>query len=138
MVNSLSDKYGGEAKFLLDIKDGDEIVLNALVTVNPDIVLKFEPIKNYTGDYDAKIMMDFDFFYNLISTTEKEVRGGETIYPPWESGFKIGDVIKGAVDGVRMWLMITSASITGEIKAEPSNAMSDGLDILHLLFKSGH
>jgi hypothetical protein len=136
MVNSLSSKYGGEAKFLLNIVDGDELVFNALITINPDILIKAEPMKTYTGDYDAKLIFDFDFFYSLISTSEKEIRGGETLYPPWESGgLKIGDMIKGFVDGVKMWFMINSGAASGDVRAEPSDALSDGLTVMKFMFE---
>jgi len=137
MVNSLSSKYGGEAKFLLNIADENETVFNALITVNPDIIFKLEPMKEYTGDYDAKIIIDFNFFYALIQTTEKDMRGGQTEYPPWESGFKIDDAVKGVVDGIKMWFMITSASVSGQIKAEPSEALSDGLGLMKIIFERG-
>jgi len=137
LVNSLSNKYGGEAKFLLNIIDGEEVVFNALITVNPNILFKFEPMKEYTGDYDAKITIDFNFFYDLISTTEQDIRGGEIVYPPWETGVKVRDMVKGAVDGIKIWYMITSGVNAGSIKAEPSDALSDGLEILRIMFERG-
>ena len=74
----------------------------------------------------------------MIMPTEKDIRGSQTEYPPWEKeGFKIGDIIKGTVDGIRMWFMITSATVTGEIKAEPSESLSDGMDLLRILFERG-
>ena len=137
LINSLSNKYGGEAKFLLNIIDGEEVVFNALITINPDILVKFEPMKEYTGDYDAKIIIDFNFFYDLILTTEQDIRGGEIVYPPWETGVKFRDMVKGVVDGVKMWYMITSGVNAGSIKAEPSDALSDGLEILRIMFERG-
>jgi hypothetical protein len=138
VINSISSKYGGEAKFLFNIVDGNELVLNALITINPEILMKVEPMKTYEGDYDAKIIFDFDFFYSLVGTTAKEISGTQTLYPPWEKGdFRIGDVIKGVFDGVKMWFMITSATATGKIKAEPSQALSDGLSILKIVFERG-
>jgi hypothetical protein len=138
MINSMSSKYGGEAKFLFNIMDGNELVFNALITINPEILMKVEPMKTYEGDYDAKITFDFDFFYSLVGTTAKEIGGTQTQYPPWEEEeLKIGDMIKGVVDGVKMWFMITSASASGKIRAEPSEALPDGLNLLRLLFKRG-
>jgi hypothetical protein len=138
MINSLSDKYGGEAKFLLNIADKNETVFNALVTINPEILVKIKPMERYEGDYDAKLTIDFDFFYSLIGTGEKEIRGGQTEYPPWEKeGLKIGDAIKGAVDGIRMWLMINSGIIGGSIRSDPPGALGDGLNIMYLMFQKG-
>ncbi|MBI5061308.1 MAG: hypothetical protein HZB67_03260, partial [Candidatus Aenigmarchaeota archaeon] len=136
LVNSLSSKYGGEAKFLLNIVDGDEVVFNALVTINPEIIMKIEPMKTYEGDYDAKVTFDYNFFYSLISTSEKEVRGGQTEYPPWEKeGLKIGDMIKGVFDGIKMWFMITSGTISGSIRSDPPDSLSDGLTVMQMMFE---
>lgn len=138
MINSISNKYGGEAKFLFSIVDKDELVFNGLITINPDILIKFEPMETYEGEYDARIIFEFDFFYSLISTTEREMRGGQIEYPPWErEGFKMRDVIKGAVDGVKMWFMINSAKASGKIRAEPANALSDGLTVMRFVFERG-
>ena len=138
MINSISERYGGEAKFLLSIVDEGELVFNALITMNPDILLNIEPMETYDGDYDAKITIEFDFFYSLIGTQEKEVRGGQTEYPPWEKeGLKIGDVIKGMVDGVKMWFMTNSAVMDGSIISEPPESISDGLAVMQLMFERG-
>ena len=138
MINSLSDRYGGEAKLIFNVVDKNETVFNALITINPEILVKFEPTKTYEGDYDSKLTMDFDFFYSLIKTSEKEMRGGQTEYPPWEKeGFKIGDVIKGAVDGIRMWFMINSGVMGGSIRADPPGSLEDGLNIMRLMFERG-
>jgi hypothetical protein len=137
LINSLSNKYGGEAKFLLTIVDGEEVVFNALITINPDTLFKFEPMKEYEGDYDVKMIVDFDFFYDLILTTEKDIRGGDIVYPPWETGVKLRDMFKGAVDGIKMWYMINSAVNAGDIKAEPPEDLSDGLEILRIMFERG-
>ncbi len=137
-VNSVSKKYGGEAKFLIDVVEGEELVFRAQITINPDVIIKLEPTGMYEGDYDAKFTIDFDFFYSLIRAGEKDMRGGQTEYPPWEKeGLKLGDTIKGAVDGVRMWLRINSGIRGGSIKAEPPESLSDGLTIMQLMFERG-
>jgi hypothetical protein len=140
IIESISEKYGGEARFLFNIVDNDngEVVFNALVTVNPDILIRFEPMEEYDGAYDAKITFDFDFFYSLISVTEKDIRGGHIEYPPWERDqFRIKDVIKGATEGARMWLMINSGRLSGKIRAEPADALQDGMTIMRFMFEGG-
>jgi len=138
MINSLSSKYGGEAKFLFNIVDGNEMVFNALITINPQTLIKMEPMKTYEGDYDAKITFDFDFFYSLILAGEKEVRGTQTQYPPWEEGeLKIGDVIKGVTNNIKMFFMITSGAATGSIRSDPPASLLDGLMIMRFMFERG-
>ena len=136
IIESISDKYGGEAIFLFNVVDGDEVVFNALVTINPDILIRFEPMETYDGAYDAKITFDFDFFYSLLSAAEKDMRGGHIEYPPWEvDKFRIKDVIKGATDGARMWFMVNSGRLSGKIRAEPADALQDGLTIMRFMFE---
>jgi hypothetical protein len=66
------------------------------------------------------------------------MRGGQTEYPPWEKeGLKIGDAIKGAVDGVRMWFMITSGVMGGSIRSDPPDALGDGLELMRFMFERG-
>jgi hypothetical protein len=94
-------------------------------------------MKAYEGDYDVKITINFDFFYELIQTMERDVRGGQIEYPPWERGPKPGDFIKGTINGIKMWFMITSGIATGSIRSDPPGALNDGLAILRLMFERG-
>ncbi len=138
IVNTFSEKYGGEAKFLINIVDGEEVVFNALVTINPDIIMKFEPMETYEGDYDVKFTMEFDFFYDMIQIAEKDMKGGHIEYPPWEQGgMDIGGMVKGAVDGIRMWWMITSGAMSGQIRSDPPESLNDGLTIMQAIFERG-
>lgn len=138
LINSLSEKYGGEAKFFISILYGNETVFNVLITVNPDIVIKVEPIKEYAEDYDARIIIEYDFFYKLISTIEKDVNGGQIQYPPWETtNMRIKDTIKNFVGGVKIFYLITSGVSSGNIDAEPRGALFDGLSLLKLMFERG-
>lgn len=138
MINSISNKYGGEAKFLFSVVDGNESVFNTLFTINPEIMVKSEPMESYGGEYDVKLTFDFDFFYSLVRTTEKEMRGGQTMYPPWEQGgLKIGDKIKGAVDGMKMLFKMMSGAASGSIRSDPAASLPDGLAVMYFAFAGG-
>lgn len=137
IVNSISEKYGGEAKVIFNIVDGEEVVFNALITVNDEILIKMEPMEVYEGEYDAKITFEFGFFYDMILTSEREMKGGHIEYPPWESRPVFGDMFKGMVDGVRMWFMIQGGIASGQIRAEPGDALQDGLMLMQFMFERG-
>ncbi len=137
IINSISEKYGGEAKIIFNIVDGEELVFNALITINDEVLIKMEPMETYEGDYDAKITFEFDFFYDMILTSEREMKGGHVEYPPWESRPAFGDMFKGMVDGMRMWFMIQGGIASGQIRAEPGDALQDGLMLMQFMFERG-
>jgi hypothetical protein len=137
MINQFTDKYGGEAKLVFSIVDGEEAVFNALITVNDETLLKIEPMETYGGEYDAKIIFEFDFFYDMILTSERDMRGGHVEYPPWESRPVFGDMFKGMVDGMRMWFMIQGGISSGQVRAEPGDALQDGLLLMRFMFERG-
>ncbi|MEE9323622.1 MAG: hypothetical protein V3U72_03680, partial [Candidatus Aenigmarchaeota archaeon] len=135
IVNSMSEKYGGEAKFLLQFVDGEELVFNALITVNPDILIKMEPMETYEGEYDAKFIMEFDFLYEMIRISEEEMKGAHIEQPPWDQTPRFDDMFRGLVNGVREWFMIQSAIASGQIRAEPGDAINDGLTLMQFVFE---
>ncbi|UCC91580.1 MAG: hypothetical protein JSV39_04710, partial [Candidatus Aenigmatarchaeota archaeon] len=137
IINSITEKYGGEAKIIFSIVDGEELVFNALITVNDEVLIKMEPMETYEGDYDAKITFEFDFFYDLILTAEREMKGGHVEYPPWEPRPAFNDMFKGMVDGMRMWFMIQGGIAAGQIRAEPGDAIQDGLMLMQFMFERG-
>jgi len=137
MIDYFTDKYGDEAKLIFSIMDGEEMVFNALITVNDEILLKMEPMETYEGEYDAKMIMEFDFFYDLMLASEKDMKGGHVEYPPWESRPAIGDMFKGMVDGMMMWFMIQGGISSGQIRAEPGDAIQDGLMLMQFMFERG-
>ena len=128
VVNSLSDKYGGEAKTLITIKDGDELVFQALLTVNPDIVLDFKSSPTITEKADITVTMDFNFIYDMIVFEEKQIRGKEREAPPWEN--KPGRGLGGFVDDATMFTKIMGGVASGDIKVSPMTEMGSALMIM--------
>lgn len=136
-IRSIYDRYGGEARILLSIVDGDETVFNALITVSEDILVRIEPMESYEGEYDSRFTIEFDFLYDIILTSERDMRGGHVEYPPWESRPVINDMFSGMLNGMSMWLKMTAGVSSGQVRAEPAGSLNDGLSIMQFVFESG-
>ena len=128
IVNDLSGKYGGEAKVLVSIVDGEETVFQALIIVNPDIVLDFKPSTTITETPDVTMTMSFDFMYDMIMFEEKQVSGGETEVPPWEPRPSKG--FKGFVDQATMFTKVMGGVTTGQIKVGPFGEMQNVMTLM--------
>jgi hypothetical protein len=133
-IRSISDKYGGDATFLMTVKDGEEMVFRTVLNINPDTLFSAKPVKEYTGEVDVSVNMAFSFLYDMIKFSESEMRGGHIERPPWDQGWDIGESIDGMVDGVSMWWMVNSAVMSGQITAEPSSGMDDAMAMMEFMF----
>jgi len=120
-INRISNFYGGEAKIVLQINDDGQVVLNQLLTINPDELVNMNIVEEKPADTDATIRINYDFFYDLMSTLIKEAKGADIIRPYWEEkelgpeGPKIDD----AVIMIRIFTSIIAGIFTGQVSVDP-------------------
>ncbi|MBU0530455.1 MAG: hypothetical protein KKC05_02175, partial [Nanoarchaeota archaeon] len=135
IVNDYSQRYGGEAKFIMNLRDGDETVFRAYIKMNPNTMVeaKTVPLDFYEEDIDATLTMDFEFFYNMIVTQERSMRGGHIEKPPWAEGVDISESLGGFVNGINMWFMIQGGISSGQITSDPPGSLNDVLRTLQFV-----
>jgi len=117
VINQLSSMFGGSADFLLQIVDGEEVLFEAMITMNPEIIMHIE-MDDITRTPDLTMKASFDWFYNMIMTQEKEFKGERIESPHWarvEEGFDFGDI--GVMND--MFNQLIYAIRTGEIQVDP-------------------
>ena len=132
-ITEISDDFGGSADFLITINDEDEILYKAMLTINPEIIFRFE-VKDIVGEPDVTISVDFDFMYGIIEDIEKHM---ELERPPWDERPRMREKIKGAVDKGKMIVKITGAIATGKIKIKPLSAVGKVIQVLKFMFDQG-
>jgi len=121
IINRISNRWGGEAEAHIQFKDGDEIVMNMVMRINPDEVMVFEPVSTYSGTPDVTITAKFDYIYGLIRDSE-ERNGGHTEFPPWERP-PMTQKIKEVVDGARTFSKIMRGIASDDISVSPRTAL---------------
>jgi len=130
-INKLSDKYGGSADFLIEVQDEDETIFRALMSINPDVIVRLEVINQdnpYNQEPDVNVVVDFDFLYNTIKSFEEEAHLES---PPWAK--KPGRPIKKIVNAGKIITRVSVAVVTGGIKVKPITSIPTVLSVLKLM-----
>lgn len=86
-IQKLSEKYGGSFDVVLQFKDyeKEEIIFNVYVKIDQEDLIQITPmLPEDNPAEDVKVVFDYDKLYNLIHTSEKEMRGAELESPPWD------------------------------------------------------
>ena len=88
-INMISSWFGGSADFLFNVVDGDEVVFQALMTINPEVIMQMNMDPGSVTP-DLVMTASYDWFYDMVLTMEREFRGDTIESPPWdhrEQGF---------------------------------------------------
>ncbi|MFH1918025.1 MAG: hypothetical protein ABIJ14_02920 [Nanoarchaeota archaeon] len=142
-LKSSADKYGGNIDAVVQFKDFEtnEVVFNLYAQINEEDILMVTPmLPENVPAQDVKIEMDFEFLYNLIYTSEKDMSGERIESPPWaERKIKPIEKIKEVTNGIQVFLkvrkMINSATITPkEAKKDVDKLFKD---FLWMMMKGG-
>ena len=117
-LREVMEKYGGSfegAVQFLDYETGEN-VFNLYVEINEEELINTEPmLPEEMPELDARVELDFEKLYDIIYISEKEIMGIEVESPPWDrKPRKLGDRIKGAVSGAKMWLKMRSLMNSAE------------------------
>ncbi len=133
-IKKVSDKYGGNLNALIQIKDYEtnEIVFNIYAQVNEEDIIKMKPmLPEKVPEEDARIEIDFEKIYSLVSVQEKEMRGEEIQSPPWEKRQRGG--FKEMRNGAKMFFKIMG--IMNSAKVYPEEAEKDVKSLFNLFIK---
>ena len=112
--------------------DGDEEVYVVAISVSEENLLEVMPGEDFAGQEDLSVTIEFDFIYNMISTTEKELRVES---PEWiDRGF--GDVFQETVTRGKQGAMFVGAIATGDIRVSSLADIGAAMDLMGLAFDS--
>jgi hypothetical protein len=127
MIKELSQKYGGSFDGVIQFKDytTNEVVLNIYVKIDEENLISVEPmLPSEVPQEDARAELDFEILYDIIYTSEKEMRGIQTESPPWDKQkFAPVQKVKEIVNGVKMWLK--GRELMGSAKYYPESSKED-------------
>lgn len=117
MIRKVSDAFGGEAKILFEVRDGSDVIIRNLNTVNPSDLVKAEFVDSPPGDVDVTLAVDYDFLYATMEDIIKELEGGRIQQPWWEEQrpFRIDE----AIIPIKMFGRLSSAVFSGKVRVEP-------------------
>ncbi len=133
-IKKVSDKYGGNLGVLVQLKDYEtnEIVFNIYAQVNENDIIKMKPmLPEQVPEEDAKIEIDFEKIYSLISVQEKEMRGDEIQSPPWDKKQRGG--FREIRNGAKMYFKIIG--IMNSAKVYPEESEKDIKSLFNLFLK---
>jgi len=118
------------SRVIATIHDGDREVYRVLAVFSKDNVVQVQPGVE-KQDADIRIDIEYSFLYNVIKTSEEDMRGTEVMSPDWapsKGGFKIKDI----VDEVKMIAMFLTSG--DNFKTEGIGKM-EGVQVLRLLME---
>ncbi len=121
LVNRISDRFGGQARIAIKIADKEELVSGMLFTVDKEKLIQVKAIDETTSldNLSVTVLVEFDYFYNLLSTIIKEVEGEQEIKPYWEEeGFRPPSFNDVSIP-IKMFTQIILGIFTGQVKVEP-------------------
>lgn len=133
-IKKVSDKYDGNLNALIQIKDYEtnEVVFNLYAQVNEEDIIKMKPmLPEQVPEEDARIEIDFEKIYSLVSVQEKEMRGEEIQSPPWEKRQRGG--FKEIKNDAKMFFKIIG--IMNSAKVYPEEAEKDVKSLFNLFIK---
>ncbi len=140
VVKRISDRFGGEANIIFSVKDNNQELFKMLMKVNEEEIMQVKPALDYTGEVDVTLSMDFDFFYNMISSMEKG-KASHTERPPWDNRIDSSEGISDAAEGIAFFTGILQGIITGKIAVGPATAWLNIIlsftDMLQMMQRAG-
>ena len=123
-LNEITSKYGESFDSVIQFKDfeKDEVVFNLYVKMDKENLISVEPmLYSEVPSEDARVELDFEILYDIIYTSEKEMRGIETESPPWDKKkFEPVKKIKEITTGTKMWFKVRD--LMGSAKYYPESA----------------
>lgn len=127
--------YNGNIDSAIEFRDSNgEVVFNLLVNINEEDIMTFEPkLPEDIEKKDVTVTLEYERLYDLIYTSEMEMRETRIESPPWDPApreFK--ETFNDIKNGVKMFFkvraMVNSAVVT------PESAEDDAKELFKLFF----
>lgn len=120
-IKKIASNFGGDANIIFSVKDNGQDLFKMHMQVNPDVIMQMKPALNYSGEVDATLSIDFDYFYDMISGMEKG-KSVHTESPPWDQQKDIREDLNGAAEGIKFFTGIVSGIVSGKVTVSPVSA----------------
>ncbi len=117
-IQRISNAYGGKAQILIEIRDGQEIVMKQLLSIDPENLIAVQTNEQAPQEVDIKLSVSYDFFYNMLSNIFKHSQKNQIVRPYWEEQEKPFNVDE-AVIGIQIFTGILGGIFTGDVQVEP-------------------
>ena len=131
-IRNFNQKYGED--LVIQFKDFDtgDIVFNVYLRINDKEIIYFEPMPPAENPKEnVKVELDIN---KLLDIIEYEESGRiELESPPWDRQPRT-TFVKGAIDGVRMYMMFMS--LMNSLESAPSSAESDAKFFVRYFFEA--
>jgi len=134
-IAEVSEKYGGDLDLVIQFKDYEtnQVVFNLYSQINERDIIKVEPMPpSENPAEDVRIELDFEIMYDIILTSEKEMRGAHIESPPWDRKLQPVQKVKEMFNGVKMYLK--TRNLVSSAKYYPADAENDVKDIFKEFF----
>ncbi len=115
------DEFDGSIKVLLQIEDNDEIIYKALATLDDEVIFDLKVGEDITlteDETDITMTIDLEWLYEMVSTSEKDMRGEELESPPWDRKPRMG-AFKQMAGNIKMGSKFVGGLTTGKVKVKP-------------------
>jgi hypothetical protein len=136
-LKSSLEKYNGELKGVIQFKDEktQDIVFNLYVKVNEEDIFDIKPMPpEEVSSSDVTVEIDFSKIYDLILSSEKEMKEERIESPPWDKiKIKPLEKINEIKNGIEMYFKIRN--IANSAKISPNEAKKDVKKLFNSFFK---
>ena len=121
-IRSIANAFGGEANIVINVYDEEGSIFKILMQINENDLINIKPAIDYTGEVDATLNINFDFFYNAVIEAEKESRSFHIERPEWDTRPRPQEKFSEAVHGIKMLTAILTGILSGKISVDPPTA----------------
>lgn len=132
-IRKVTEKYGGNLDAVVRFVDNGDVVFNLYVQVNENDIIKIKPmLPEEVPQEDARIEIEFQKLYDIISLQEKEIRGERIESPPWDRKTQPIQKMKDVVNFAKMYLKIRD--MMNSAKVYPETSEEDVKPLMKLFF----
>ncbi|MFH1751715.1 MAG: hypothetical protein ABH821_02140 [archaeon] len=129
-IKSIANEYGGEAVLELTVRDETQTYFGMAMMVSEENLIQVLNPVEVSAERDATVVMNYDFFYNMISSIEKEQRGNELIKPYWEEQMELPVDMEDIGFMISMFTRIIGGVISGDVRVEPIWAAPGAMNLM--------
>ena len=91
--------------------------------VNEDIIMRIEPVTEYSGERDATLSIELEFLHSMMESAIKDIEGAHIEGPWWEE--RREEPFNDAMVGVKIFGKVVFALTNGDIDIEPDGMLAE-------------
>ncbi|MBI4360257.1 hypothetical protein HY572_00615 [Candidatus Micrarchaeota archaeon] len=134
-IRSIANAFGGDARIVLEVRDGDEVVLRNYNVINERDVMKVSFVDEAPPDAKVTLVIEFDFLYSMMETIIKDLEGARTQGPWWEDQSERPHEFNEDLIPIRMFLGLVAGIFTGDIQVQPVDQLPAVISVISELMQ---